>query len=926
MELLARETERKKEGEREGRSAVENSADSRDDRVVKMLEEMRRNQLKQHADLIMALKEITAASISRSEASTGGEGLIVKAGGVVMDGVDEEEEERGVDRSVVVATESTAVGSEAAADTAESGEKKDLEGVVREMDDRMKGTAKMLLGNLVNNPKSDKFRRVNLRTPRFQAQLDTGSAARKLMEEVGFKEEGSYLVWSPSSSEGDCEDELGDVKKALALLSGEVKEDGPNGTSTRDAEKTYPPWMSTAVAATTTTTTTEVAKGGSSSGSEEGLAEEEEDDEFGEEGRVRVAPCCGDPILRVVVEISPSQPKGIILVREGDDVEEVAEQFLMDNDLPLELAGPLGERIREDLRMMGRGPSSSRRSSKKEEEGREEEEGDKMEFDLRGLDRRSSVLDESVPSPGEDSPPRGVAPRRRLLTAPAAVAADPPPTIVVRLPKRRRWLEMLFLQGQQWRREVEEDICQTPRPCWDEATKANSAERAARLVSTAVVFVEGRDDRPPGHRLHTMHERWVAEEERINRKLDPLARKIRHLVDLQRDYVAEREEAELRGATFKPAIGESQRMCPGVSRLNGSKAASADEATEQRWKRRERTAQLRGEIERQRMEECSFRPHINSKSSLIAQRRNPFRKSPFEMLYEDASQRRERRVEWESYLPEGVTFAPNIGMAHDRPSRDGSREMFFKRLSCRKDASAPDSDSSLTHGGGRHGLRRATAASDESLEGSPPRERLLFDSPPAAARTAGRSKAQRSGSKLLMPQRRRPSGDIFNRLYCESVDLRRRAAESESAAVKAAKELSSEAKALSRSREILEQRRMEKYERLYAALGDGNVPPVTVGVPHAEDPSEWINPMTLNKAGLDDSGEMELVSHIVSYVEESGEPVSLENFIAAIDYKLRLSRKPSSHLFVSTSARERNSKWEVHPEEAAHTIVVNLLD
>ncbi|EER10293.1 hypothetical protein Pmar_PMAR025030 [Perkinsus marinus ATCC 50983] len=379
MELLARETERKKEGEREGRSAVENSADSRDDRVVKMLEEMQRNQLKQHADLIMALKEITAASLSRSEARTGGEGLIVKAGGVVMDDVDdEEEEERGVDRSVVVTTDSTAVGSEAAANTAESGEKKDLEEVVREMDDRMKGTAKMLLGNLVNNPKSDKFRRVNLRTPRFQAQLDTGSAARKLMEEVGFKEEGSYLVWSPSTREGDCEDELGEVKKALALLSGEVKEDG----------------------------------------------------------------------------------------------------FSLENP------------------------------------------------------------------------------------------------------------------------------------------------------------------QPPGHRLHTMHERWVAEEERINRKLDPLARKIRHLVDLQRDYVAEREEAELRGATFKPAIGESQRMCPGVSRLNGSKAASADEATEQRWKRRERTAQLRGEIERQRMEECSFRPHINSKSSLIAQRRNPFRKSPFEMLYEDASQRR----------------------------------------------------------------------------------------------------------------------------------------------------------------------------------------------------------------------------------------------------------------------------------------------
>lgn len=39
--------------------------------------------------------------------------------------------------------------------------------------------------------------------------------------------------------------------------------------------------------------------------------------------------------------------------------------------------------------------------------------------------------------------------------------------------------------------------------------------------------------------------------------------------------------------------------------------------------------------------------------------------------------------------------------------------------------------------------------------------------------------------------------------------------------MQAAKELSSEAKALSRSREILEQMRMEKYERLYAALGGG---------------------------------------------------------------------------------------------------------
>ncbi|KAF4729485.1 hypothetical protein FOZ62_011831 [Perkinsus olseni] len=80
------------------------------------------------------------------------------------------------------------------------------------------------------------------------------------------------------------------------------------------------------------------------------------------------------------------------------------------------------------------------------------------------------------------------------------------------------------------------------------------------------------------------------------------------------------------------------------------------------------------------------------------------------------------------------------------------------------------------------------------------------------------------------------------------------------------------------------------------------------GLPGSDDPSEWINPATLNKSVVDDEKERDLVSHIVSYVEDSGEAVSLENFIAAIDYKLKLSRKPSSHLFVSTSARDRNSE------------------
>ncbi|KAF4668130.1 hypothetical protein FOZ61_007097 [Perkinsus olseni] len=269
MELLARERERKAERVVEEKSEKENGGESRDDRLVKMLEEMQKNQLKQHADLIMALKEITAATISRSEARESCKSPM-KAGGIVMDD-EEQEPSRTAENGVRTSAEpSTTVGSEPETmeSSASPGEEVDLAGIAEKMDDRMKGTAKMLLGNLVNNPKSDKFRRVNLRTPRFQAQLEASSPARKFMERVGFKEEGSYLVWSPSVGNGS-EDELADVKKALELLS---RESRGNSLSTDKAqqeagsrndgkaageepcvtEKAPLPWMSSAVAATAT--------------------------------------------------------------------------------------------------------------------------------------------------------------------------------------------------------------------------------------------------------------------------------------------------------------------------------------------------------------------------------------------------------------------------------------------------------------------------------------------------------------------------------------------------------------------------------------------------------------------------------------------------------------------------------------------------
>ncbi|KAF4715621.1 hypothetical protein FOZ62_002076 [Perkinsus olseni] len=437
----------------------------------------------------------------------------------------------------------------------------------------------------------------------------------------------------------------------------------------------------------------------------------EEEAEYSEEcGEMRGShsPQPREPILRVVVEISPTKPQSIIMVQEGDDIERLAEQFVQDNGLPLELAIPLAEKIHEDLRLLGH-PSGT---------VREESEEDKIEFDLRGVEHRSSpVL--RVPSPNEDSPPLGSAPRRRPLTA---VPTEPdkrgdegggrwrasgdrlwsgvrsrgrgglrsglggrrrPPAKAASKKKPEQGAERsssVFTKLHEHAEIKRQRLVKLKEQLEDE-TKSQSPRRRPKVT---------RQPDSPGHRLYRMHER-----------------KIRNLVNLQRDHVAEREEAELRGVTFKPAIDTSQRVWPGVSRLNRSMADSADVATRPKWKD-ERAARLSSEIEEQRMKECSFMPHINHQSLLIAQRRNPFRKnrSPFETLYQDALQRKVRREQWKSYLPEEATFAPDIGSAHDRPSNDETKEMFFRRLSSSKRAASPRPDSLASHGAHPHGALR----------------------------------------------------------------------------------------------------------------------------------------------------------------------------------------------------------------------------
>ncbi|KAF4657804.1 hypothetical protein FOL47_008305, partial [Perkinsus chesapeaki] len=254
-ELLARERQRGS-GSGEVSDKSKEVEPKQEDRLMKMLEEMQKQQMKQHADLIMTLKEMTAARNGGVEQPRGSR----KAGGIVLD--DEEEYE-----SIATPVEAEkCVEPQAQADSTVD-KAVDLEALAEEMDDRMRGTVKMLLGNLIKNPKSDKFRRVNIRTPRFQAQLEESSLARKFMEQLGFREDGSYLVWSPLLSSNGV-DELGEVKRALSLVSNESVANKESGTveekksqasddisaeesTASDTSKRSPlPWMSSAVAAT----------------------------------------------------------------------------------------------------------------------------------------------------------------------------------------------------------------------------------------------------------------------------------------------------------------------------------------------------------------------------------------------------------------------------------------------------------------------------------------------------------------------------------------------------------------------------------------------------------------------------------------------------------------------------------------------------
>merc|ERR1719272_2505588 len=79
--------------------------------------------------------------------------------------------------------------------------------------------------------------------------------------------------------------------------------------------------------------------------------------------------------------------------------------------------------------------------------------------------------------------------------------------------------------------------------------------------------------------------------------------------------------------------------------------------------------------EKSALDGCTFRPEIGPKSEMLMNRRiqrMQISGSLYEHLYEDAQRRQERQLEYNSFLPPGVTFQPQVNNSQIDYSREDS--------------------------------------------------------------------------------------------------------------------------------------------------------------------------------------------------------------------------------------------------------------
>ncbi|GAX82985.1 hypothetical protein CEUSTIGMA_g10412.t1 [Chlamydomonas eustigma] len=139
----------------------------------------------------------------------------------------------------------------------------------------------------------------------------------------------------------------------------------------------------------------------------------------------------------------------------------------------------------------------------------------------------------------------------------------------------------------------------------------------------------------------------------------------------------QRESQKLQGVTFSPEITALARALCGEGDVE-SIPAWQRLSQQKRTKTLERLREMRSMKEKEEVQECTFRPVINNKSRVMMSEREEMlremRMSAHEQLFQDAIRRQHKMEELATWVPDEVTFQPQVN--HDHMAQEYLRRSY----------------------------------------------------------------------------------------------------------------------------------------------------------------------------------------------------------------------------------------------------------
>ena len=308
------------------------------------------------------------------------------------------------------------------------------------------------------------------------------------------------------------------------------------------------------------------------------------------------------PFLVMTVDIGQGRSDKIE-VREGDEPEALAAEFVRNNQLSDRIIRPLASHIEENVARVNseRSAGASQAASARKKH-------------LSAARRPASAAPKAARKPQPSPRPQSA---RKLQD----------PEIFNRLHNQAKITERKREAKRRQQEEAELRAMHEGRTGISWASKQMMHGRNAGEYDNygERLYVEGR--------IHLERKKVLAEK-----------------------YNREKERSEVDGVTFKPQIS---RMSQEIVRRSTHAQLHLDPSAALRQRRIEA---MRKEKEAREMDECTFQPKINRKSEVLMTERTQalesYHISAHEQLYQDAEQRRLRKARYSQYRPPEETFRP----------------------------------------------------------------------------------------------------------------------------------------------------------------------------------------------------------------------------------------------------------------------------